>query len=200
MVNLVPFFRFYQFTHGIRMLKKGYTAARDSLEAEIKGTQAKAAAYQEHLANGGERICEYDADGYLLWEQSQVYDIEIEDARKAIFEIRKALVIALYHHWEHSAASWKGSDASHGKLAEFCIEEGYGPSPDLSAVQYLVNYLKHGSNSRTDWLKRLRNEYPCFLTQLPGNELRLSEVDLDRVAAAIEATGPSSPAIIVEKQ
>jgi hypothetical protein len=192
MVKIGSYFRHYQFEHGLRMLEKGYVAARDTLQAEIERIEGEAEAYEKALAKGGEWIGEFE-DGRVLWEQSQVYQAQIDDVHHALFEVRKAFVIALYHHWEDSAAGWNGGDAKHGELATFCASEGYGPSPELDAVRYLANHLKHGRNSSTDWLSRLRKKYPTFLSQRPGVLFGLSEDDLYRVAAAILASGPDSP-------
>lgn len=184
----------YTFDHGLRMLEKGYSAARDALLAEIEHIETKARAYNESVANGGEWIGESE-DGHILWEQSQIYDAEINDAYQALGELRKAFVIALYHHWERSVAEWKGSDATHTheQMADFCADMGYGPSPDLDAVRHLANHLKHGPNSRKNWLDDLRQKYPLFLPQGPTSIFGLSEDDLYRIAAVILASGPPQP-------
>lgn len=36
MVLLTPYLRIYELEHGLRLLEKGYKAARDALETEIK--------------------------------------------------------------------------------------------------------------------------------------------------------------------
>ena len=195
MVNLEPYFRSHHFEHGMRMLEKGYVAARDSLNAEIERITRDSAAYEEALANGAEPIAEYDEDGNLLWEQSQVFEINIDDVHTALFEVRKAFAIALYHFWEASVAQWmkvSGKPIDHEKLVRYCASEGYGPSTDLEAVRCLVNYLKHGRNSRKDWLAKLRGVDPSFLPQARGATSVVSEDILFRVAAAILASGPNT--------
>lgn len=191
MVKLGPYIRRSQFEHGLRMLEMGYRAARDALEAEIERIKVEAIAYEESLANGGEWIGEYE-DGRILWEQSQAYEAQVDDVGHASLEVRKAFVIALYHHWERSATGWKGGYASHDELADYCAGEGYGPSTDLGAVRCLANYLKHGPNSSKDWLGRLRRDYPSFLTQAPTFIFGLSEDDLYKIAATILASGPGA--------
>lgn len=194
MVKLFHFLHRYEFRHGLEMLEKGYAAARDSLNMEINRIETEAAAYEEALDNGGEWIGEYE-DGHLLWEQSQVYEAQINDVHKALFVVRKAFVIALYHYWEDSVAGWmglEGKQVTHDKLVNYCASKGYGPSPDLGAVQCLANHLKHGRNSGKDWLARLRNEHPTFLPQLPTLIFGLSEDTLYKVAATILASGPTT--------
>lgn len=185
-------FRHYTFEHGLRMLEKGYTAARDTLLVEIEHIETEARAYDESVANGGEWIGERE-DDHILWEQSQVYDAQINDAHHPLFEVRKAFVIALYHHWERSAAEWKGSYATHEKLAEFCASKGYGLSPDLDAVRHLANHLKHGPRSRKNWLGEMREKYPLFLPPGPTPIFGLSDNDLYRIAAVILTAGSPPP-------
>lgn len=200
MVNLALYFRGYQFEHGLRMLEKGYKAARDSLNEEVERTNVALIAYEQALDNGGEWIGEYDEDGHLLWDQSKVYEAQISDVHSALFEVRKAFVIALYHFWEDSVANWMqraGKQTDHDKLAAYCRSQGYGPSPDLEAVRCLSNHLKHGRNSKTDWLARLKMANPSFLPQAQGLVFGISEDTLFKVAAAILASGPSSKTSIV---
>lgn len=196
MAQLTFDFRHYTFEHGLRMLEKGYTAARDALLAEIERTEADALAYEKHVEDGGERIGEWE-DGYRLWEQDQVYSAQIDDVHRALYEVRKAFVIALYHHWERSATAWKGEYASHEELEAYCASQGFGPSPDLDAVRHLTNHLKHGPHSRTDWLGKMRADYPTFMPRPTGplfaNIFGLSDDDLHKVAAVILASGPPQP-------
>lgn len=183
----------YAFESGLTVVERGYVAARDAINAEIDIIEANARAYEQHVAEGGERIGEWE-DGHLLWEKSQLYEAEINDAREVLYEVRKTFIIALYHFWERSAAGWKGSEGSHAELAEFCREHGYGPSPELDAVRYLVNFFKHGPNSRSDWLERLKRLSPSFLPGLktPGTAkiVGLSDSTFFHVAKVIKDSGP----------
>lgn len=192
MTELVLDFRHYAFQHGLGLLEKGYAAARDALLAEIESIEAEARAYDEGLANGGEWIGERE-DGQILWEQSQVFEYQINDAHYALAEVRNAFAIALYHHWERSALAWKGSKATHRELAQYCASMGYGPSPDLDAVRHLANHFKHGPNSRKNWLAQMREKYPLFLPRGPSPVFGLSDDDLYTIAAVISASGPPPP-------
>lgn len=195
MVDLVPYFRKYRFEHGLRMLEKGYSAACDSLNEEIKRIDRDSAAYEEGLSNGASPKIEYDESGERLWDQSQLYEAESSDITSALFEVRKAFIIAFYHFWEDSVAQWMkldGKQKAHKALVEYCVSQGYSPSPDLEAVRYLANYLKHGQNSKTDWLSQLRNTDPSFLPQSIFRGFWISEETFARVVAAILASGPSA--------
>lgn len=186
--------RHFEFDHGVRLLKQGYAAARDALVKEIERVVVDARAYQERLANGGEWIGERE-DGIVLWDQTHVFEMETEDAHKALYEVRRAFIIALYHHWERSAAKWLGKDnADHEKLARFCAASGFGPSPHLDAVRCLANHLKHRPGSKSNWLTKLRAESPLFLPHVQACPSILSDSDLETIAAVVLDSGPPQPA------
>jgi hypothetical protein len=185
--------RHFEFDHGVRLLKQGYEASRDALLGEVERIKAKAHAYEEGLANGGEWIGERE-DGHILWEQSQFYDMEIADAHQAIYEVRRAFIIALYHHWERSAVVWLGKDAPHEELERYCSESGFGPASDIGAVRCLANHLKHKPWSNSKWLNKLRDEYPSFMPRVAASVSVLSDIDIETVAAVILASGPPKPA------
>ena len=199
MVYLGAILRGYHFERGISALEKGYIAARDSLDNEIKRVDAEAEAYEKSLSEGGEWIGETDEDGRTLWDQSQVYEQEISEIYLASSEVRKAFIIALYHFWEDSVARWMKRDGKqilHSDMEKFCISEGYGPLTDLDAVRHLTNHLKHGRNSGTDWLAALNKKYPSFLPtrQSPFSGFyrdAVGEDTLYKVIAAISASGPA---------
>lgn len=145
------------------------------------------------LAHGGAAIEEYDEDGRLLWDQSRLYEVQLDDIQLALFEVRKAFVIALYHFWEDAVAKWMKlqEQVTFPQMVEYCASQGYGPSEDINAVRCLANYLKHGRNSQTDWLGRLKRDHPTFAPEAHGFIFGLSEDTLFRVAAAVYASGPS---------
>lgn len=182
--------RQFEFARGIRLLKQGYEAARDALLKEIENIQSKARAYEESLANGGDWIGERE-DDHVLWDQTDVLEAETDDAQRALYEVRRAFVIALYHHWERSAARWLGDDeAHHDKLERFCAANGFGPSRDLGAVRCIANHLKHRPGSSSDWLNNLRKNHPTFLPHVQTSAFNLSDDDFDIIAAVILASGP----------
>jgi hypothetical protein len=186
--------RQFEFDHGVRLLKQGYEAARDALLKEIERIRADARAYEERLANGGDWIGERE-DGHVLWEQTDVYEAETEDAHRALYEVRRAFIIALYHHWERSAARWLGNDnASHKQLERYCASNGFGPSLDLNAVRCLANHLKHRPGANSDWLIELREKHPSFLPHVQMSPFALTDVDFETIATVILASGPPKPA------
>ncbi|MBN7807084.1 hypothetical protein JZX86_17160 [Agrobacterium rosae] len=193
MVDLTPYIIGFQYNHGVKLLEKVYAAARSSLQSEIHRVESEAAAYHDALSNGGEWKGEVE-DGHILWEQSQVYELEINDVHYALFEVRKAFTIALYHYWEDSIAGLmglKGKGGDHETLSAYCGQKGWGPSPELDAVRHLTNHLKHGHAAKNDWMGELSSKYPSFLTDSVHRTFEPSEETLTKVASAVLTSGPA---------
>lgn len=187
-----PILRGYNFHRHLDMLQKGYEAARDTLYAEIANLEKESESYENDLANGGEWIGMTDEEGRTFWDQSQVYGYRIEDTHLALYQVRKAFVIAYYHFWEDSVAIWMNanSQCKHPAMERFCAEQGYGPSPDLDAVRCLANYFKHGRNSRTDWRADLFKKHPAFMPSTSARLLVLSEDTMTKVLETVRSSGP----------
>jgi hypothetical protein len=191
MVDLSHILIPYHFEHGLRMLEKGYAAMRDALLAEAENIEKEARAYEDAIAlDESKRIEERDDEGYLLWEQSQIFELKISEVHEAILDFRKSFVVAAYHHWERHATVWCGSPGTHEELVVNHTNKGYRSCPEIGAVRCLANHLKHGPNSKTKWLERLQKEFPAFLSCPTQEPLELSETDVDRVSTAVFATGP----------
>lgn len=118
------------------------------------------------MAAGGERIGEWE-DGHRLWEQDQVIGLQIDDAEESVMDLRKAYVLAIYHHWERAARRWtRISDrAAHDKLAKATRDLGYPIDIRLEAVRDLVNTLKHNNVERA---KQLFASWPEVLKADPA--------------------------------
>lgn len=139
--NLVGF----SFQRSITILTTSFTAAGDGLAGSIAAARAAAAAHREHVRQGGPWVGEVDDDGVVVWDQADLLDYEVTVAEEAAMELRKAYMIALYHHWERSVRLWTGSSGlrKHEELAEATRAKGYPVHPKLEAVRDLVNTLKH---------------------------------------------------------
>ncbi|MUZ61427.1 hypothetical protein [Agrobacterium vitis] len=121
-----------------------------------------------------------------------MFELQIDDTDSALFEVRKAFAIALYHFWEDSVADWMNlkGQVKFEEMTAYCTSQGYGPSPDINAARYLANHLKHGRNSGTYWLRKLRDNYSSFLSGQQGFIFGFSEETLFKVATAISESGP----------
>ena len=75
-------------------------------------------------------------------------------------EVRKAFLLAVYHHWEAAVAAWafqktpKDSDIrSHKKLETKATELGHKPDPGMNVLSKIANLIKHNSENARKNLK-----------------------------------------------
>jgi len=188
----------YVYQEGVRVLMSAYAAAADALHEEWMRAQEEAQAYLEDVASGErEWIGERDEDGYVIWDQEQVHEMEIESKREAQSALRKAFILSLYHHWERSARTWTGDDRrDHNKLASSVEALGYPISPRLGAVRDLANLLKHDNDKRgaevmVTWPAVLATGVPKLGRRTDWYEaVRLTD---DHVAEAFNIVAASGP-------
>lgn len=189
----------YVFQEGIRVLIAAHGTAADALHEELERAKEDALAYQEAVERGEtEWIGERDEDGHVIWDQEQVHDMEIESKVEGQAAVRKAFILALYHHWERSARIWTGSDKrDHDKLVAAVVAAGTTIHPRLGAVRDLANLLKHDNDK---WGHALLQSwsaiFPYGFTQRPGrtnwyDAVRLSDAHLVEAFNIVAASGPS---------
>ncbi len=68
------------------------------MRAEQETAKQNLVAYQ----TAGDWIVEHDDDGNVMWDQETLLEMDIEASDEAIMALRKAFVMALYHHWERA--------------------------------------------------------------------------------------------------
>jgi hypothetical protein len=123
----------------------------DTLTAAEQGIAGKRAAAELDLATynaGGEFIGERE-EGFTLWEQSDVYEFDIELLDESLVALRKSYVILFYHSWERMVGRWAkvASRASHDELVAGMEKQGIKKHARLDAVRDLNNALKHNSKA-----------------------------------------------------
>lgn len=133
--------RGYAFKAGLDVLRTGYASASKALTADIERVQAEAAAYEA----SDEFIGEIDDEGNRLWEQDQILSMQQETTEEALQALRKAYVLALYHHWERAVQAYtaSGKSADHEKLVKRAPAKGIPLHARLGVVRDLANAMKH---------------------------------------------------------
>ena len=123
----------------------------DTLTATEQGIAGKRAAVELDLAayNAGDEFIGEHAEGITLWEQSDVYEFDIELLDESLIVLRKSYVILFYHSWERMVGRWAkvGSKANHDELVAGMEKEGIKKHARLDAVRDLNNALKHNSKA-----------------------------------------------------
>ena len=187
----------YSFQEGALTLQRAYQAAEDALSGDLDTATDEAAIYHHNVQNGAEPEQELDENGYLIVDQGDILIMNIEAATGALSAMRKAFVLALYHHWERSARQWTKLDhAKHDKLSAAVVAMNYPIDPRLGGVRDLANTIKHnsaqwGSNLAVSWPATLPNGAP----QGSGewyDAVELSAKLMQDVGHIIASSGPTT--------
>ncbi len=141
------------YQQGIENLEAGFMTSAAALSDRRAQLLRGLEEYVATVEGGGERIGEWE-DGHRLWEQDQVLEMQIDDAEASVMDLRKAYILAVYHHWERSARRWTGLSGwtKHQRLATAARDLGYPIDERLERVRDLVNTLKHNSADRASQL------------------------------------------------
>lgn len=189
----------YAFQEGIRVLIAAHETTAEALHEELQRAKGNALAYQGEVERGEtEWIGERDEDGHVIWHQEQVHDMEIESKVEGEAAVRKAFILALYHHWERSARIWTGSDKrDHDKLVAAVEAQGTPIHPKLGAVRDLANLLKHNNDKWGDAvLQSWPAVFPYGFAKAAGRTnwheaVRLSDTHLAEAFNIVAGSGPS---------
>ena len=188
----------YIFQEGVTVLTAAYHAAADALNEEWGRAKEEALAYQEGVENGTvEWIGERDDEGYVLWDQEQIHEMEVESKVEGLAALRKAFALSIYHHWERGARIWTGNDdKDHKKLVKAVEAKGIKVHPRLEAVKDLANLLKHDNDKRgADLLKSWPQVLPSGFKKGANRTdwygaVKLTNSHLDEAFNIVAASGP----------
>lgn len=188
----------YDLERGIGILQDSLKAALDALEDKRRLTVKQYEDYDAGLAAGTiEPEGEWE-DGLCIWEKSQFFDFDIEMIDETVVAVRKAHVMALYHHWERTIARWARRETliaaevekpNHGHLRTALLSAGITPHHLLDAIRDLNNALKHNSDDFGAKLVKSWSELlPSGLQSGPDIDwyevITLKETDVRQIAEA----------------
>jgi hypothetical protein len=115
----------YRFQDGVNTLRLSFQFAINALSADLARAITESSAYEDGIAQGGAEIGEWDDDGNKLSIQTNVLEMQVESVEEAAMALRKAFVIALYHHWERSVRLWTASaNGKHDALTSAALAKG----------------------------------------------------------------------------
>ncbi len=142
-------FHGYDYERGITVLSEGLSAASEALEDKRASAETAWKIYEDGVMSG-ELAEEEERDeetGSLLWSKSLAFEYDIKLIDEGIGALRKAFVVALYHHWERIVFQWTeapiGSD--HKKLVGRVRARGVELPEQFEHIYLLNNILKHNS-------------------------------------------------------
>ncbi|MDZ3832483.1 MAG: hypothetical protein U0S50_11785 [Sphingopyxis sp.] len=144
----------YNYANGLRAIGLMYQAAKTSLEHQRVDLSDCTREYDRATGAGYPRIGEWE-EGHKLWEQGDLYRLEQQLIDDALTELRAAICIAIYHHWEKNVPSEAGeANRRQEQLKEDARKRDIPLHADINALCYAANYFKHGN---AHWLKKLKS-------------------------------------------
>jgi hypothetical protein len=146
----------YSYAEGIKAIRLMFEAAKTTLNLQSNEVASDVAEYERHLDNGGDTIGEWE-DGHWLWDQHDVYRLQLMAIEEALVELRLATVISLYHLWERHIPNRSGKRRVHQQLVKDAQSSSTELHRDIDALCYTANYFKHGTDS---WRTKLYTEFP----------------------------------------
>ncbi|MFS3137690.1 hypothetical protein ACLRDC_20390 [Gluconacetobacter sacchari] len=178
------------------------TSARAALDAMRASSAANTAALEAHRASGvfeGER----DEHGMAICDRAELHEQEIAYIAEMANELRKAFVVAAYHHWEVSVLAWARRETphdanlrNHAQSVAKAIEVGYPPDAELRQVSCLANLIKHDSDSARRALKKAAPKlYETMFENVTArprwaSAVEISDATLDWVFEVVRKSGP----------
>jgi hypothetical protein len=200
----------YDYERGVMVLSDSLTAATDALG--LKRTEAQAAwdEYERAVAAGErERDIEIDDEtGAPFWDLAYVYQHDLELIDEGVQALRKAYVLALYHHWERIVRRWtEASDRDrHDQLLRRLGEKRIEPPARFGHIYLLNNILKHDSRTAGPgllaawpalfpWADRMRARVDAGERDiLWEGTVAISEPQMQEIFVAMRASGPRANA------
>lgn len=199
MVQLMFDLHGYYCQRGILTIRDSFAATSASLRSVIANLEQRSAEYEAKIAiNPSARIGEWE-DGRLLWDQSQVFEMDIESANEALMALRKAYAISTYHHWERHARKWTNARRldNHKEICRRSLDMGYPIHKKLQDVALLANTLKHDSAVKGEELARSWPEVlpvrPAGLPITAGwyEAVQLSDLHVAEICDVVAASTPT---------
>jgi hypothetical protein len=189
----------YKYQRGLDALIASYHHSNSALTDRAHRNLVLEAQYGDLIEQGGPEIGEWDEDGFRVWSQDQVLALDVEIAEAAVGELRKAFLIAIYHHWERAIRVVTGDmKAKHADLIKKAVNHNISISPELERVVRAANALKHNNDKRGGELHDIWPEVfgGLFFKPKPGIDW-YAAIDLDdkHIEMAVNAVAASGPQI-----
>lgn len=188
--NLLVALRFnllgHDFEHGLMILSDSLLAATDALKSKSAQIANNYQKYEARLAAGEPPEGEWDEDGVKIWERSEFFRFDLELINEALNTLRKAYVIAVFHHWERVIRRLTGLSGheTFDRLVESAAARGQPIHARLTLVSDLNNTLKHDSmRAGPKLLKSWPGVFP------PGYADRLAKREAAAAARAAQGLG-----------
>jgi hypothetical protein len=191
----------YDLESAVRIIRGGLDAAERALQEDEDRVTADMNDNNRKIEDDEVRGGEVSSDGELDYDPNEIYAYDFMTIESTQMEVRKSMMIALYHAWERVARNMTrktGSKDNHATLEAAMADEGITLVPELDQLRRLVNLVKHNSKEKMLHLWNVRKDlfYGGFDPEVHfpddwSDTVRLDRDQIEGFYAAVLASGPS---------
>ena len=186
----------YRFHAGLDALIQSYHHANEAVLQREEAVKQSLVDYHAAVAHGEPRDGEWDDEGHTLWERDDLLTMDIETAEEAVYELRRAILIGIYHHWERAMRIVTGDyKGHHPDLIKKAPQHKIQISPDLVKVVRAANALKHNNDARgNEALLAWPDIFPSGFQPRTNADwysaIRPSDAHIEQAINIVAASGP----------
>lgn len=191
----------YDLESAVRIIRGGLDAAERALQEDEDRVTAEMDDNNRKIEAEEARAGEGRANGDPDYDPNEIYAYDFMTIESTQMEVRKSMMIALYHAWERVARNMTrktGSKDNHAALEAAMAAEGITLVPELDQLRRLVNLVKHNSKEKMLQLWDVRKDlfYKGIDPEVHfpddwSDAVRLDRDQIDGFYAAVMASGPS---------
>jgi len=190
-----------QLETAIRIIRRGLDAAERALNEETVRTIEEGNELDRKIARGEELGYQLDEDGDLAYDPHEHLHYEHMAIDETLHQVRKSMMVTLYHAWERTArdvTNRHGSRDNHAVLELALNKKGIILTPELEHLRRLVNLVKHNSKKKMLQLWEVRPD--LFYDNFDPDEhfpndweqtIEISREQVESFFAAVVASGPT---------
>lgn len=193
----------YDLESAVGIIRRGLDAAQRALREDEDRVKTEMADNNRKIAAGEAPGAKFDEDGDLISDPNESFYYDFMTIDDTVMEVRKSMMIALYHAWERVVRKMTGktgSNDNHTVLQAALEAEGVTLTPELDQLRRLINLVKHNSREKSFQLWSVRPDlfYRGFdpdqhFSDDWSETVRLGPDQIEGFFAAVLASGPKQP-------
>ena len=150
----------YDLERAIRIIRRGLDAAERALHDEEEAVSRQIDDLKLRIENGQHPGYQVDNEFHVIDDPFEFHNYDLETIEETQIEVRKAMLLALYHAWERVARDMTGlkGNESHQVIKEAMIAQGIEQVNELDHLRKTVNLIKHNSEQKMRALWDVRRD------------------------------------------
>lgn len=191
----------YDLQSAVGLVRRGLEAAERAMRDEEERVAAEMAENNRKISAGDIEGPAFDQDGDLLYDPNEGYYYDFMEIESIQMEVRKSMMIALYHAWERvmrRMTKLTSSKDNHTALEAALAGMNIAVAPEVDQLRHLVNLVKHNSKEKVLKLWEVRPDlfYKGFEPDVHfpddwSDTVRLNAEQITVFLDAVIASGPT---------